>query len=54
MPKQIGGSCDKCGAPYYVESPWWGVNPPAPEPTCTCWNLPKVSTGTNTGPLKGA
>lgn len=44
--QQIGGSCSKCGAPFYVESPWWGTVPPSPTPTCACWNLPKFTTTT--------
>lgn len=30
------GSCPKCGAPIYAESPWWGVIPPPPIYTCNC------------------
>jgi hypothetical protein len=32
------GHCGKCGAPYYLESPWHGIYPPAPMPSCACWN----------------
>lgn len=50
--KQVGGSCGKCGAPYYVESPFWSIIPPHPEPTCCCWNLmPHVSIRTTTGTM---
>lgn len=45
--QQQAGHCGKCGAPYYVESPWWGVTPPPPQPTCACWNTPNIITGTN-------
>jgi len=30
------GSCPKCGAPIYSESPWWGTTPPPPIYTCDC------------------
>jgi len=30
------GSCPKCGAPIYCESPWWGIIPPPPIYTCDC------------------
>lgn len=47
---QEAGHCGKCGAPYYVESPWYGVTPPPPTPTCHCWNN-TVITSTNTLPV---
>lgn len=46
--KQIAGHCAKCGAPYYVESPFWSVIPPTPEPLCNCWNVPKTYTSNGT------
>ncbi len=49
--QQQAGHCGKCGAPYYVESPWWGVTPPPPMPTCGCWNTPRIMTTTGTDNL---
>lgn len=46
--QQIAGNCVKCGAPYYCESPWFGVVPPPITPMCSCWNLPKTYTSTST------
>lgn len=48
MSKIITGNCQKCGAPYYQESPWFGVVPPPIEPLCACWNLSKTYTSTGT------
>lgn len=31
------GSCPKCGAPVYCESPWWGTVPPPSTYTCACY-----------------
>lgn len=30
------GSCPKCGAPIYTESPWWGVTPAPTRYSCMC------------------
>lgn len=30
------GSCPHCGAPIYLESPWWGITPPPPVYSCAC------------------
>lgn len=30
------GNCPKCGAPIYVESPWFSVEPPPNKFTCAC------------------
>lgn len=30
------GSCPKCGAPIYTESPWMAVTPPPIRYTCMC------------------
>ena len=30
------GSCPKCGAPIYAETPWWAITPPPPIYTCNC------------------
>jgi hypothetical protein len=45
----VAGHCGKCGAPYYAPSVWHGVLPPAPQPTCACWNLPRIRTATIAG-----
>lgn len=47
MTTTIAGHCGKCGAPYYLPSIWHGVIPPAPTPTCACWNLPQTYSATN-------
>lgn len=47
MNNQIGGSCGKCGAPYYVPSVWNSILPPSPQPTCNCWNTGKTYTTTD-------
>lgn len=46
----VGGSCGKCGAPYFLfTGPWMGVIPPEPRPSCCCWNrLVALTTGTTT------
>lgn len=30
------GSCPKCGAPIYAESPYWSTLPPTSVHTCNC------------------
>lgn len=30
------GNCPHCGAPIYVQSPWWAVTPPPPVYSCDC------------------
>lgn len=30
------GSCPRCGAPVYAESPWHGITPPPSRPSCGC------------------
>lgn len=49
--QQVTGHCGKCGAPYYSESPWWGVTPPPVNPTCMCWNLPVIRWTPSTSPI---
>jgi len=37
------GHCGRCGAPYFYDVQMWhGIFPPAPRPTCWCWNLGHV------------
>lgn len=36
MSYQVVGACPRCGAPVYVQSPWWGVIPPPTQYSCTC------------------
>lgn len=50
MPWTIVGSCPKCGAPIYAESPWWGVTPPPSRYSCNCVLHPQPVTTTGTGP----
>ena len=46
----IVGQCPKCGAPIYVESPWWGVTPPPNKYSCSCGIAlqPKIIISDNT------
>ena len=30
------GSCPKCGAPIYIETPWWGITPAPTRYSCMC------------------
>lgn len=32
-------SCPQCGAPIYVESPWWSTMPPPTHRTCPCFGV---------------
>ena len=43
------GTCPKCGAPIYVPTAWWGINPPPNEYTCACIQIKTIinTTGTN-------
>jgi hypothetical protein len=44
----IVSHCPQCGAPIYVETPWWSVTPPPPHYTCSCTaHLRQVVTTTN-------
>lgn len=36
MSYQQVSTCPQCGAPIYVESPYWSIMPPAPRRTCAC------------------
>lgn len=45
--EQTTGYCGKCGAPYTQESPWWGIMAPTVNPSCACWNTPKMVTVTD-------
>lgn len=46
---QTGENCGKCGAPFYVQSTWWGVTPPPAIPLCVCWNTQQITTTTEAG-----
>ena len=42
-------NCPRCGAPIYVESPYWSTLPPAPIRSCACFPQPfscTISTST--------
>lgn len=32
----LSGQCPRCGAPIYIESPWFAVTPPPIRYSCTC------------------
>ena len=49
MKTQIG-SCPKCGAPIYVPTAWWGINPPPNEFTCSCNPQPNILITNTTTP----
>lgn len=42
------GSCPRCGAPIYSESPWFSVTPPPAIKTCMCFPDPKIVTTNST------
>jgi len=41
------GSCPRCGAPIYAESPWFSILPPPSRPSCSCFPQSETIT-TNT------
>ena len=48
MTTQVG-QCPHCGAPIYIPTVWWGINPPPHEYTCSCAGINiRVITITNT------
>ena len=42
------GSCPKCGAPIYSESPFWSVTPPPPRYSCSCVSQRGITTTSGT------
>ena len=45
----IISNCPRCGAPIYVESPYWSIMPPAPIRSCACFPAPNyIITNTTT------
>jgi hypothetical protein len=49
MGQVVVGHCQKCGAPVYAESPWWGLTPPPSTPSCYCSHAsrPQIVTTSN-------
>jgi len=48
MTKIKTGECRMCGAPIYVPSIWYGINPPPIEHTCGCKGTETVTTAQTT------
>ena len=47
MESTTGGHCGKCGAPYSYPLNWNSIMPAPAQPSCNCWNVPRVVTVTS-------